>query len=106
LLFSCAQEILRKEIEEVWPTDEVPDMETLSNLKNFHMVMQETLRICPPIYMTARRCLQENKVGSFTVHKGVEVQVKLVYVSTGVYVLLLSNLVQQCEANTNMDTSR
>jgi cytochrome P450 len=86
LLFSCAQEILRKEIEEVWPTDEVPDMETLSNLKNPHMVMQETLRIYPPIYLMSRGCQQENKVGSFTVHKGVEVQVKHVYVSTAVYV--------------------
>ncbi|KAK6943333.1 Cytochrome P450 [Dillenia turbinata] len=72
------QDRIRNELSQVC-TGRVPDADTLRNMKLLNMVIQESLRLYPPVALMSREALDEIKIGDFIVPKGVKV---LVPVST------------------------
>ncbi|CAN8252235.1 unnamed protein product [Cochlearia groenlandica] len=49
----------------------IPDADSISNLKTVTMVIQETLRLYPPAAFVSREALEDTKLGSLMVPKGV-----------------------------------
>lgn len=63
------QEILRKEVESICGTD-IPDADMLSKMKSMTMVLNETLRLYPPVSTLIRKAYKHMKLGPFSLPKG------------------------------------
>lgn len=59
------QEILRKEVESICGTD-IPDADMLSKMKSMTMVLNETLRLYPPVSTLIRKAYKYMKLGPFS----------------------------------------
>jgi cytochrome P450 len=53
--------------------DRRPSYEDLNNLRYTHMVLQEAMRLRPPVWILPRRALAEDEVGGYHVPAGAEV---------------------------------
>ncbi|XP_027355555.1 cytochrome P450 72A15-like [Abrus precatorius] len=68
------QEKAREEVFKVFGNDK-PDYERLSQLKIVSMIIQESLRLYPPVVMFARYLRKDAKLGDLTIPAGVELVV-------------------------------
>ncbi len=48
----------------------IPRFDDLSNLPYTRMILQETLRVYPPVWMTARQAINEDVIGGYYIPKG------------------------------------
>lgn len=53
----------------------IPDFATIEGLDTTRSILQESLRLLPPAYVLARRCVQEHSLGGFTIPVGAQVLV-------------------------------
>jgi cytochrome P450 len=53
--------------------DRRPSYEDLTKLRYTNMVLQETMRLCPPVWILPRRALAEDEVGGYHVPAGADV---------------------------------
>ncbi|BFI43025.1 protein MpCYP765-like [Marchantia polymorpha subsp. ruderalis] len=68
------QERARAEVEE-FCSDGIVEWSTLSHFKTLTMILQETLRLFPPIPLLGRLCVKENTVGPYVIPQGVEIMI-------------------------------
>jgi cytochrome P450 len=69
-------ERLEREVDTVLQ-GRLPGWEDLSKLAYTAQVIHETLRLYPPLYTTARQCLQDDTVGTHTIRKGCVVVISI-----------------------------
>ncbi|XP_047306869.1 cytochrome P450 714C2-like [Impatiens glandulifera] len=67
------QDRIRKEVLQLVPTGETPDSNMLRKMKQVSMVINETLRLYPPVPVISREALKDMKFGNLNVPKGVNV---------------------------------
>ncbi|XP_068640427.1 cytochrome P450 714C2-like [Aristolochia californica] len=70
------QERAREEVAEA-SSGGLPDTDTIRKLKILTMVIQETLRLYPPAAFASREALEEIKIGSICVPKGVNMWIPI-----------------------------
>jgi len=63
---------LHEEAAEVYG-DRRPSYEDLTRLRYTHMVLQETMRLYPPVWILPRRALEDDEVGGYHVPAGADV---------------------------------
>ncbi|WCJ34907.1 Cytochrome P450 714C2 [Euphorbia peplus] len=66
------QDRVRAEVVELCG-DRVPDYDMLRKMKQLNMVIQESLRLYPPVTVISREALKDIKVGNITLPEGVNV---------------------------------
>ncbi|KAJ6976104.1 cytochrome P450 714C2-like [Populus alba x Populus x berolinensis] len=67
------QDRVRAEVLEVCGSGCLPDADMLRKMKQLNMVIQEALRLYPPVAVVSREAFKEMKFGGITIPKGVNV---------------------------------
>ncbi|KAJ6320654.1 hypothetical protein OIU77_010078 [Salix suchowensis] len=57
--------------------DNLPDADMLRNMKTLTMVIQETMRLYPPVVFVIRTALQDLKFKGITIPKGMDIQIPI-----------------------------
>ncbi|HIA05763.1 MAG TPA: cytochrome P450 [Flavobacteriales bacterium] len=76
-LLSQHQEIeekLHRELDEILK-GEIPSYQNLGNLRYTAQVVQESMRLYPPVWMIGRRTINEDQIGQYHIPKGVDVAI-------------------------------
>ncbi|KAI9381926.1 hypothetical protein POPTR_014G052000v4 [Populus trichocarpa] len=66
----------RAEVLEICKNN-LPDADMLRNMKTLTMVIQETMRLYPPVVFVIRRALQDLKFKDITIPKGLNIQIPI-----------------------------
>lgn len=72
------QDKVRNEIDRLWPTDEdSPSYDVLRGMEYLDMVINETLRMYPPGFITQRDCNETCTIKGITIPKGLPVMIPI-----------------------------
>ncbi|XWS21080.1 hypothetical protein CRYUN_Cryun30bG0024700 [Craigia yunnanensis] len=71
------QDKAREEVVRICGNDKLPVAENLNNLKIVNMIIDETLRLYPPIVMLMRKACKDVKLGEINVPAGTELYLSL-----------------------------
>ena len=68
------EEKLHRELDEILK-GEIPSYQNLGNLRYTAQVVQESMRLYPPVWMIGRRTINEDQIGQYHIPKGVDVAI-------------------------------